>query len=181
MFRNYFKIALRNLANNKVYSLINIAGLTIGLTCAMLILLYVKDEVSFDRFQQKSQQLFRVVYKYNNHGEEQRFVSTSLLQGPKFAQNIPGIKSFTRVQEGLVDFKNDAAVENKPVLFVDANFLNTFTFPVIAGNSNTCLTSRQSVVLTKDEAIKQVGTTEAVGKIMMVSDKGVFVPYEGWC
>ncbi|RFM33450.1 ABC transporter permease [Chitinophaga silvisoli] len=178
MFRNYFKIAFRNLANNKVYSLINIAGLTIGLTCAMLILLYVKDEVSFDRFNRQSARIFRVVYQYSNHGEEQRYVSTSLLQGPKFAQNIPGIKSFTRIQDGRVDFKNEADIESKEVLFVDANFFSTFTFPLIAGDANTCLKSRHSVVLTKDEAKKQFGTTNAVGKVMMVNDKGSFVPYE---
>lgn len=178
MFRNYFKIALRNLANNKVYSLINIAGLTIGLTCAMLILLYVKDEVSFDRFHEKNPLIYRLVYKYNNQGGEQRMTSTSLLQGPKFAQHIPGIQSFTRVQSGHVDFKNGVSVEGKDILFVDSNFLSTFTFPVLYGDVNTCLKVRQSVILTKDEAKKQFGTADAVGRTLMVSDKNVFVPYQ---
>ncbi|WPQ61189.1 ABC transporter permease [Chitinophaga sancti] len=178
MLGNYFKIAIRNLAQNKIYSLINIVGLTIGLTCAMLILLYVKDEVSFDRFHQNSSHIYRLVYKFTSKGAEQNNSFTSVLQGPKFAEHIPGIKSFTRVQGGGMDFKTATSLEGKAVLFVDPNFFSTFTFKVIDGDASTCLLSPHSIVLTKDEAKKQFGTVDAVGKVMMVSEKNTFVPYQ---
>src|SRR6478609_3992297 len=103
MFKNYFKIAFRNLHRNKVYSFINIAGLTIGLACAMLIMLYVKDEVSFDRFHKNVNNIYRVVSKSSYQGKEYKSSNTGYLQGPRFARNIPGIKSFVRVQSGSQD------------------------------------------------------------------------------
>ena len=86
MFKNYFKTAFRNLKRNKIYSFINVAGLTIGLACAMLIMLYVKDEVSFDRFHKNVNNIYRIARKskQNENG------STGFLQGPRFTQNVPG-------------------------------------------------------------------------------------------
>ena len=69
MFKNYFKTAFRNLARNKIYSFINIAGLSIGLACAMLIMLYVKDEVSFDRFHKNANNIYRIARKSNGNNE----------------------------------------------------------------------------------------------------------------
>lgn len=138
MFRNYLKIAFRNLLQNKIYSLINIGGLTIGLTCAMLILLYVKDEVSFDRFHKKSAGIYRIVSRIVVNGAEKASSSTGLLQGPRFSQNVSGIKSFVRVQDGRADFKKGADVESRDLLFVDANFFSVFTFPLIDGDARSC-------------------------------------------
>src|SRR5882757_9981558 len=103
MFKNYFKTALRNLARNKVYSFINIAGLSLGLASAMLIILYVKDEVSFDRFQNNVNNIYRIVSK--SAGRDQKMVMTGPLQGPRFTQNVPGIKSFVRMKNGTEDVK----------------------------------------------------------------------------
>lgn len=177
MFSNYFKTAIRNLLRNKVYSFINIAGLAIGLACAMLILLYVKDEVSFDRFHHNGPRLYRVVSKASRGGEERFAVSTGLLQGPRFTHNVAGIQSFVRVQEAREDVKKGADVESRDMLYVDTNFLRVFTFPVIAGNAATCLQQPYSAVLTRDEAIKQFGTTEAVGKVLLLREKDAFIPY----
>ena len=178
MFSNYLKIAIRNLAQNKIYSVINIAGLAIGLTCAMLILLYVKDEVSFDRFHKKSNSIYRIVSRITMNGAERYSSSTGLLQGPRFSQHVSGIKSYVRVQDGRADFKKGAEVESRDLLFVDANFLSVFTFPLIDGDARSCLKDPHSVVLTADEAKKQFGTEKAVGKMLMLKEKGQFVPYQ---
>ena len=82
MFENYFKTAFRNLSRNKVYSFINIAGLSLGLACAMLIMLYVKDEVSFDRFHQNIDNIYRIASKTSR----QKMGWTGVLQGPRFTQ-----------------------------------------------------------------------------------------------
>ena len=100
MFKNYFTIALRNLARNKIYSFINIAGLSIGLACSMLIILYVKDEVSYDRFHKNGNNLYRIVTKNTDSKtkETRRDGNTGYLQGPRFNASIPEIESFVRVQ-----------------------------------------------------------------------------------
>src|ERR1700745_1473968 len=115
MFKNYFKTAFRGLAKYKVYSFINIAGLSLGLACAMLIMLYVKDEVSFDRFHKNVNNIYRVV---SERGKYKSFV-TGLLQGPRFTQNVPGIKSFVRVQSGYEDIKTGTGVQSQSLLYVD--------------------------------------------------------------
>ena len=175
MFKNYFKTAFRNLARNKVYSFINIAGLSLGLACAMLIMLYVKDEVSFDRFHKNVNNIYRIAKKLKRINE---IGSTGLLQGPRFTQNVPGIKSFVRVDNRYEDIKTGAAIQSKSVLHVDSNFFSVFAFPLVSGNPETCLTEPHSIVLSEDAAKKQFGTTDAVGKIMMVKEDSTFVPYK---
>lgn len=177
MFKNYFNIAIRNLTRNKVYSFINIAGLTIGLTCAMLILLYVKDEVSFDRFQSNGPQLYRVVQQSQDHGELKWYSSTGLMEGPKFAANVPGITSFVRVQQNHVDIRRGPDVEDHNALFADPNFLSVFNFRVLDGDTGTCLRQPRSIVLTKDEAKRQFGSVAVVGKTMLLRERETFVPY----
>ena len=178
MFRNYFKTAIRNLTRNKVYSFINIAGLSLGLSCAMLIILYVKDEVSFDRFHKNVNNIYRVVSKSKQQGQEQEMGNTGLLQGPRFTQNVPGIKSFVRAQNGVEDIKKGTEVESQSLLYVDSNFFSIFTFPLLEGNYKTCLTEPHSIVLSEDAAKKYFATTDAVGKVMMVKEDTTFVPYK---
>src|ERR1700712_4055246 len=113
MFKNYFKTAFRNLVRNKIYSFINIAGLSIGLACAMLILLYVKDEVSFDKFHNNVNTIFRVVSTATHNGSEFKSSNTGFLQGPRFTQNVAGIQSFVRVQGGAEDIKTGTDIQSQ--------------------------------------------------------------------
>ena len=176
MFKNYFKTAFRNLERNKIYSFINIAGLSIGLACAMLIMLYVKDEVSFDRFHKNVNNIYRIAKKSKDNSENG---ITGFLQGPRFTQNVPGIKSFVRVQGGTEDIKKGTEVQEQDgVLYVDSNFFSVFTFPLLSGNPTTCLTEPHSIVLSEDAAKKYFATTDAVGKVMMVKEDTTFVPYK---
>ncbi len=174
MFKNYFKTAFRNLARNKVYSFINIAGLSLGLACAMLIMLYVKDEVSFDRFHKNVNNIYRIVSKR----KENKITATGVLQGPRFTQNISGIKSFVRVGNRYEDIKTGTFVQSQSLLYVDSNFFSVFTFPLLSGNPKTCLIEPHSIVLSEDAAKKQFGTTDAVGKILMIKEDSTFVPYK---
>ena len=175
MFKNYFKTAFRNLERNKVYSFINIFGLSIGLACAMLIMLYVKDEISFDGFHKNVTHIYRIAKKtkQNYNG------STGFLQGPRFTQNVPGIRSFVRVQGGAEDIINGTEVqEQNGVLHVDSNFFSVFNFPLLSGNPQTCLTEPHSIVLSEDAAKKYFSTTDAAGKVLMVKEDTNFVPYK---
>ncbi|MBV9962631.1 MAG: ABC transporter permease [Parafilimonas sp.] len=180
MFKNYFKIALRNLLRNKIYSFINIAGLSIGLACAMLILLYVKDEVSYDRFHKNVNNIYRITTQAidKNGVKGRKDPNTGYLQGPRFAQNVPDIKAFVRVQSGTENIKTGTEVKSQDLLYVDSTFFDVFSFPLRSGNRHTCLQDPSSVVISEDEAKKQFGTTDAVGKIIMLQDDSVFVPHK---
>lgn len=180
MIKSYFKIALRNLQRSKIFSFINIAGLSLGLACAMLIILYVKDEVSYDRFQENLPNIYRVVTENMRPGDDAKMKdgNTGYFQGPRFTENVPGIKSFVRIQSGQEDIKKGIDVESHSLLHVDSNFFSVFSFPLLEGDAATCLVEPHSVVLSEDAAIKYFGTKEALGKTMMVTKEGKFIPYK---
>ncbi|MBX3255489.1 MAG: ABC transporter permease [Chitinophagaceae bacterium] len=177
MLSNYFTIALRNIRRSKIYSFINIFGLSIGLTCSMLIILYVKDEVSFDRFHKNGEHIYRITTesldKDNNAGKD---ANTGYLQGPRFTSHIPDIVNYTRVQSWGEDFKTGTDIQTIPVLRVDASFFSVFSFPLLYGDAKTCLDDPYSIVLSEDLAEKQFGTKDVVGKLMMMKQDTAFVP-----
>jgi putative ABC transport system permease protein len=179
MFKNYFKTALRNLTRNKVYSFINITGLSLGLACSMLIILYVKDEVSYDRFHSGVNQIYRITSQSFDKKENKINwnSNTGYLQGPRFTANIPGIQSFVRIQSQRFDIRKGTDVTSHELLFVDSNFFSMFSFPLIEGNPKTCLRDPHSVVLSEEEAKKQFGTRQAVGKTLMMKNEDDFIPY----
>jgi len=179
MFTNYFKIALRNLTRNKIYSLINILGLSIGIACSMLIILYVKDEVSYDRFHPGVNHIFRVVTQgLDKDGKKgRRDSNTGFLQGPRFSANIPEIRSFVRVQSGREDVKMKTEVVSKELLYVDSNFFSVFGFPLLAGNPKNCLSDPNAIVLSEEAAKKQFGRVNAVGEMVMIKKENEFIPH----
>lgn len=178
MIKNYFITAIRNLFRNKVYSFINVAGLSLGLACAILILLYIKDELSFDKFHKNVNNIYRIVSKSKFQGGELKNSNTGFLQGPRFTQNVPGIQSFVRVASGAEDIKTGTEIQSQHLLYVDSNFFSVFTFPIMSGDAKTCLKEPHSIVLSEDAAKKQFGTTDVIGKIVMLKDDSVFVPYK---
>jgi len=178
MIKNYFKIAWRNLLKNKTFSLINIAGLSIGLACTMLILLYVKDEISFDKFHKNVNNIYRIVSKSKRGSVDYKNSHTGFLQGPQFAKNVPGIESFVRIQSSAEDIKTGTEIQSQELLRVDPIFFSVFSFPLLNGNAATCLSEPNSIVMSEDFAKKQFGTSDAVGKIVMLKDDNQFVPFK---
>lgn len=178
MFKHYFKIAWRNLERNKVFSVINIFGLSVGLACSMLILLYVKDETSFDKFHKNVNNIYRITTEFKVNGEDNKSAITGILPGPRFSQNIPGIKAFVRFQQNAEDTKIGMEIQSEKLFRVDTNFFSVFTFPLKYGNPFSCLKEPYSIVLSEDAAKKHFGTTDAIGKIVMLKDDSAFVPYK---
>jgi len=176
MFKNYFKIAFRNLIRNKIFSVINIAGLAIGLASAMLIILYVKDEKGFDRFNKKGDHIYRVALRAKLGGVENETGITGYLQGPRFTENVPGIQSFVRISQGTEDIKVGDDIQSQEILYVDSNFFSMFTFPLVSGDPKSCLTQPRSIVLSEKAAKRQFGNINAVGKEVMLRDDSVLAP-----
>lgn len=196
MHKNYFpaghgvKTALRNLLRNKTYSFINIAGLSLGLACAMLIMLYIKDEVSYDQFHKNGKQIYRVdKQNTRDDGTVHNGSYTGYFPGPRFAARIPEIESFVRFAPSQVDIKIGADIQSQAVSFVDPNFFSVFSFPLISGDPKTVLTQPNSIVITEELAKKYFpqsagsggdaahGNTDAIGKIISTNIKGSFQPY----
>ncbi|MBB3842056.1 ABC-type antimicrobial peptide transport system permease subunit [Runella defluvii] len=183
MLRNYFTIAFRTLAHNKVYSSINVIGLSIGLAAAMLIMLYTKDEVSFDRFHANNPHIYRITSKqFTPAGAFQSYnTHTGYLQGPKFAAGVPEIKMSVRYQSDRSDIKVGTEVKSFESFHADSSFFALFSFPLVSGNPATALREPKSVVLSEEMAEKQFGTTNALGKILLVrnsnGDSKEFEPY----
>ncbi len=169
MLRNYFITAFRNFLRSRVYSIINIAGLSLGLACAMLIILYVKDEVSYDRFHANANQIYRLFVEGTSpQGEVRRMGITGDVQGPLFTSKIQEIKAFVRVSGGHADIKNGTEISTSKLLIADSNFLTVFTFPLLSGNPKTALLEPNSVVLSEEAAKKYFGSTAALGKTLLM-------------
>ena len=178
MIKNYFKTAFRNLLHNKIYSFINIAGLSLGLACALLIMLYVNDEISYDRFHKNVSQIYRVDKQDMKEDGSAHYGSyTGYFQGPRFTSNIPEIQSFVRFEPDQIDIKAGADVQSQAVSFVDANFFSVFSFPLISGDAKSALNQSNSIVITEEMAKKYFGNSEATGKMMLVNEAGKFIPH----
>jgi putative ABC transport system permease protein len=170
MLRTYFKIAWRSLSRNKLYSLINIGGLTIGLACCILIGLYLSNEISFDRFHQNADRLFRVTTEYTTNGAVSRVGQTASAPGPRLSAAFPGIRSFVRIQNFqpyAVQYADRVFVE-PGFLFADSTFFTMFTFPLIEGEPRTALDAPDKIVISRSMEKKYFGNEQALGKTLRV-------------
>ena len=176
MFRNYFTTALRNLTRNRVFSLINIIGLSLGLACCLLILLYAKDELSFDRFQQNKDNLYRITCRIAEKQRQRndRFGMSGMVQGPSFKRNIPEVQAFVRTSEQPFILRHGGETFNQKATWVDDNFFSVFSFPLLAGSPATVFADPYSIVLTDEMAKKYFGSTDAIGKTLELELDGKF-------
>lgn len=165
MFNNYLKIAFRNIKKNKGYYFINIAGLTIGIVCFILIGLWVKDELSFDRFHQKKDRIFRVLNR--NHDGSADFNITYAL-GPALKAEYPEVEESCRVclWFGSHVKYQDKIYAERNIYLSDPSFFKIFSFPFIRGNPETALSDKYSIVLTEQMAQKYFGDEDPIGKVL---------------
>jgi len=178
MIRNYIKTAFRNLWRTKVFSMINIVGLSVALACCMLILLYTMDEVSYDRFNVNKDKIYRLVVNSTNPaGVTNKFGSTGMMPGPSFKRQIPEIEDFVRLQSANFTVKRGNDVFNEDALYVDSNFFSVFTAPLKAGVYKNALDGDNSLVLSEDLAKKYFGNQNAVGKVLDLKVKDSFKPF----
>jgi len=179
MIRNYLKIALRNLFRHKVYSFINIAGLSIGLAAAMLIMLYTKDEVSYDRFHANHANIYRVTTEWINPdgSVKQGDGNTGYFQGPKFKDGVAEIQSFVRLRSSFMNLRQGTEIKGYPALEADPNFFSVFTFPLISGNPATALEKPKSIVISDEMAEKLFKNTDVLGKTIDFVEEDKLVPY----
>jgi len=174
MLRNYFKSAWRNLAKNKAFSLINILGLTIGITVCMMIFLFIMNEFSMDNFHKNGNNIYRVMRNFKHDGKSSAVAYLSGPYAPALLNDYKGeIKKAVRViqNDNLVRV-GERAFHEKKVLDVDSGFFDLFTFPLTYGNPSDVLKNPGSVVLTETTAKKYFGSAQdAMGKVITLDKK----------
>ncbi|MBL0183379.1 MAG: ABC transporter permease [Chitinophagaceae bacterium] len=181
MIKHYFKIALRNLGKQKGLSFINIFGLSVGLACFTLFLLYAVNEFSFDRFHKNAKNIYRVYYHRDAvHGEEAR--SSSYLPiplGPAMKENFPEVEDFVRIKDSWdqVFVKADNKVSRSKISAADPQFFSVFSFKILYGNPVDPLKGLHDVVLTKEKALQLFGEANAVGKTIDIKIDDGFEPF----
>lgn len=177
MLNNYFKIAFRNLWKNKGYSAINIFGLAAGLATCLLIILYVWDELSYDKFHVKADRIYRINSDIKFGGTDLNLAVCSDPMGATLKKDYPQVEQFTRIyaSEGskLIK-KGNEFINEQRIAYVDSTFFDVFTFPLISGNPKTALNDPNTAVISETGAKKYFGTTDVIGKLIETNDQVSF-------
>lgn len=175
MLKNYLLIAFRTIIHYKVFTAINILGLSIGLACSILIYLWVKDELSFDRYHENAENIYRVYEKqYYSGGETFLVFATPEPLSKALKQDIPEIVNSTRLNlfwEKLLVRYEDKVFNETRGYAADPEALEMFTYPFIYGNPETALTEPHSIVMTRSMAEKYFGDENPVGKSVNINNK----------
>lgn len=176
MIAHYFKIALRNLKRQKVLACINVSGLSIGLACFILFMLYAVNEFSYDRFHKNKNDIYRV-YLYSNPKEGSSANYDPYLpmpMGKALKQDMPDIKTVVRMQQGWASgmVKANGKTIKQALSFADPDFFTVFSFPLKSGNAATVLQQPTGMVLTEKKASELFGNKNPVGEIVEVDLDG---------
>jgi putative ABC transport system permease protein len=171
MLKNYLKVILRNLKEQKGYSFINIASLAIGLSCCLLIMLYIRYEFSYDKYHNDAQYIYRLVREHQ--GELTWYNSSEHPLAASLKEDFPEVVKATRVKKndevGVVEHESKRFNE-AGIYFVDQDFLDIFTFPLLSGDVRTALKEPFSVLITQEMAEKYLGNEEPMGKTLRIKE-----------
>jgi putative ABC transport system permease protein len=177
MFRNYIKIALRNFIKHKGFSFINVFGLAVGIACCLMIVLYVLDEVSFDRYHEKADRIYRVGLRafVNNNAFDGVVTCSPMAQ--TLVREFPEVEAATRIRNfGFPVFRyEDKVYSEERVFWVDQEFFDVFTVSFLNGDSRTALAEPLRIVLTRSMALKYFGDEDPLGKHLIADNRRDYV------
>lgn len=176
MFRNYLKTTIRYLAKHKGYTFINVSGLSVGIACCILIMLFVKSEWSFDRFHSKESRIYRSWMEEHYQGEIFRNTITPIPLAPVLQNGLPEVDAVCRISSGNTGVKYGNNTYNDPVSLVDSNFFSVFDFHIEKGSAKNPFPNANSIVITESIAKKYFGKGEPIGKSLEIDlTKGKFL------
>src|SRR5882672_1548952 len=175
MFRNFLKIAFRGLRKSKGFTALNIIGLAAGLGVSLLIVLYVTDELSYDRYNVNADRIYRIdedIYLNNTQNDA---VTTSKFFGPTLVASYPKIQQMVRFRNpgDLLVRKGSDHVFEHHFAFADSTIFKVFTLPMIAGDPNTALNEPHSIVIDESAAKRYFNSTDVVGRTLELENKAV--------
>jgi putative ABC transport system permease protein len=172
MLKNYLKVALRNLWKNKTFSAINIIGLSAGLAVCLLIVLYVKDELSYDKYYAQAENIYRIDADIFFNGTQFTSSVAPPPLAPRLKKDYPQIVQYVRLRNfgDILVKKDDQNIKNHNAVFADSTFFQVFSIPMIAGNRLTALNEPNSIVIDETTAKKYFNSTDVVGKTLYVDN-----------
>jgi putative ABC transport system permease protein len=167
MIKNYLKVALRNIRKSKIYSFVNILGLAVGMACCFLILLYIQHEMSYDKFHEKPDQIYRITTEWQIEGQPQIHETAAAPVAPALLNDFPGVQKAVRITRtsAVINHNSKSFVESR-IYLVDSSFFDVFNFPLIRGNPKTALNHLHSIVLTEKTAQKYFRNEDPIGKTL---------------
>jgi len=176
MLKNYLKIALRNLTKQKLYTIITILGLSIGITCCLLIMLYVKQELSYDRFYPNADRIYRVAHEETTPQKKSYETATPTPLALALKEENPEVEHITRIyfdSQVLFEYEVKRIFEDN-VIFADPDFFNVFPFQILKGDLSHLLDAPDSMVLTASMAKKYFGDEDPMGKVVRINNQDSF-------
>lgn len=172
MLQNYIKIALRTLWKNRGFSLINIIGLAVGISVCLLIVMYIQHELSYDRFHEKGDRIYRMVLERRYPGRATSYSIIPHSVGEAVQKEYPEVEECVRffANQGVSTFirVGEQTFEERNVIFADSNFFRVFTVPLLKGNPQTALSQPNTIVLTQTTARKYFGSTDVLNKVVRI-------------
>lgn len=173
MFKNALKITLRNLQRHKIHSLINISGLIVGLTVCMLMALYIRCELSFDRFHKNAARIRRIIA--HDLGRDIHFSAVQALAGPTFKREFPEVRYAARIRRVNGYLKHEGRLIGESLIhFVDPDYLKIFTFPLAAGDPGV-LQQPFSLIISREMARKYFKDESPIGRTLMLNNQHEFI------
>jgi putative ABC transport system permease protein len=170
MIKNWLKVTLRNSRRHKLYAFINVFGLSVGMACFLLIFMHISDELSYDRYHQNAELIFRVTYEINHSDSTTYTAQTPAPLGPAMSREYPEVKNAVRIfsrQDIVVAYKNKKFYEN--FIFSDESLFDIFTFPLLKGDPSAALREPNSIVITEEMAKKYFGREDPLNKTLTVN------------
>ncbi len=172
MLKNYFKIAFRNIRRYKGYSFINIFGLAVGIACCLLIMIWVQNELSYDRFHEKGDRVYRLANELTLNGQARTGTGASAMMGPALTQSFPDVEQTVRIipQNSTTVKYGEKEFREERILFADPSFFSLFSFPLTTGHPATALSADYSAVISEKTARRYFGRVSPLGQILKFGD-----------
>ena len=177
MLLHYLKIALRNLSKQKGLAFINIAGLSLGIACFVLFLLYAVNEFSYDRFHKNADHIFRINQVFERDGKELGMAGLYMPLGPSLKKDFPDVEAYVRFNAGEYLIKSGNKTTRLPVTFADPQVLSVFSFPLADGTDASALKEPTDVVITQSTARQLFGQLNPLGQVVQIQLEGQFKPF----
>lgn len=186
MFKNYLKIALRKIRKNRLYSAINILGLTLGLAACLLIAVFIRSELSYDQFHTGKDRIARVTMDYMMSGTQSTTATTGTKPGPQFKRSFPEVADYVRTYMSARVITHGSEMYEEPrVMYADSGFFQVFSFTMLQGQAASALDAPEKIVLSASTAKKYFGKSDPMNQVLKMGSKdftvsGVFadVPQE---
>ena len=170
MFANFLKVSIRNIIRQRAYAMINVAGLSVGIACSILILVFILHETRYDRFHDNADRVYRLYVDGKMMDQEMLSAWTPVPAGPAFQEEIPEIELATRLDwtPNVLMKKGEDTYLEDGLIFVDSTFFSIFSFPLLRGDPERVLNEPNTIVISEEMALKYFGEEDPVGKSMQI-------------